>query len=59
MVKISNQNLQKMARESFCSGARFFQLPNQNKNLLKPRFSEPKYTSSYFLRSDTTLSLLI
>nr|WP_230491650.1 hypothetical protein [Porphyromonas gingivalis] len=36
-----------MARELFRCGARFFQLPNQNKNLLRPRFSEPKYTSSY------------
>ncbi|PDP46741.1 hypothetical protein CLI77_10560 [Porphyromonas gingivalis] len=33
IAQISNQNPQKMARESFRSGARFFQLPRQNKNM--------------------------
>ena len=39
IAQISNQNPQKMARESFRSGARFFPLPRQNKNILRPRFT--------------------
>nr|WP_235317536.1 hypothetical protein [Porphyromonas gulae] len=30
-----------MAREYFRSGARFFQLPHQNKTFLRPRFTAP------------------
>ena len=45
----SQTKISKKWRENLFVPARdFFQLPNQNKNLLRPRFSEPKYTSSYF-----------
>ena len=39
-----------MVREFFRSQTRFFQLPNQNKNVLRPRFSELKYTGFFSTR---------
>ncbi|PDP82010.1 hypothetical protein CLI72_05640 [Porphyromonas gingivalis] len=56
IAQISNQNPQKMARESFRSGARFFQLPRQNKNILRPRFTA-RNTPNFSDRKGKTESL--
>lgn len=45
-----------MARESFHSGARFFQLPRQNKNILRPRFTA-RNTPNFSDRKGKTESL--
>ena len=56
IAQISNQNPQKMARESFRSGARFFQLPRQNKKILRPRFTA-RNTPNFSDRKGKTESL--
>ncbi|MGP1558249.1 MAG: hypothetical protein ACTTH9_06140, partial [Porphyromonas gingivalis] len=56
IAQISNQNPQKMARESFRSGARFFQPPRQNKNILRPRFTA-RNTPNFSDRKGKTESL--